>query len=125
MIEIIDEQERFQHHIGDSVFILRRMDAGTHAEIVRRHTSREKISGEWVNARDDQAILLESIDWLVTGWRKINHPLTKKEVPCTKENKIRLPIIVMEEIINVVKDATGAGAEAAKEELKNSKGSSS
>lgn len=125
MIEIIDDAERIEHAIDGSWFTLRRMDADTHAEIVRRNTVRRKNrQGEWEIETNQGKVMIDCIDHIIIGWANIRHPVTKQDVPCTRENKIRLPVKIMHELTDVVFEASEARGIEAAAQLKNSKGSS-
>jgi hypothetical protein len=124
-IEIVDEQERIEHCFGDSRLILRRLTPETHEEIRRRHTKRYRTkSGEWAKELDENAVLLDCIDYVIVGWSGVKHPVTKQDVPCTPENKKRIPIQAMGEVMDLVSELNQVAQSEAENELKNSKGSS-
>jgi len=94
-LEIIDPEETFELRIGESVLVLRRLDEPALKEIRKRHTRKQT---EFVNHRpvrvevtDEDAVNADVLDYVIVGWRNVRHPVTKAEVPCTRENKLRLP----------------------------------
>jgi len=124
-IEIIDDAERIEHQVGESVLILRRISADDHAAIMRRHTKRIRDrAGAWVREIDETAVLRDMVGHVITDWQNVRHPVTKQDVPCTSENKRLLPVGIMTEIMEVLESASSASAEEVEGELKNSNGSS-
>jgi hypothetical protein len=125
MIEIIDDDERIEHVISGCAFTLRRLTPDDQDAIARRNTKRIRgRSGEWQKEADQNAMLMDMIDHAVVTWTGVRHPVTKADVPCNSENKRKLPLRVMEEIMEVVTEANLVEADEAQGELKNSKGSS-
>lgn len=123
-IEIIDDDERIEHWIGDARLTLRRIPAAAHAGIVRTHTVRRKTGGEWVTEIDNSAVLLDCIDYTIVDWMGVVHPVTKSAVPCTCKYKRSLPISVMQAVMDLLADAEDTATQRHEAELKNSNGSS-
>ena len=99
-IEIIDREERLSRRFGDSIIYFRRID----------WEKAEEMGGE----ADEARRRMEIIDYVIVAWENVRHPITKEEVPCTRENKLKLPQRVLVEILNEARGSMGG------EELKNS-----
>lgn len=118
MIDIIDELERFELDLEGSTLVLRRISAEAHARLAARHTTRVKTeSGAWETRTDATAVLLDCVDYAVTAWRGVRHPVTKEDVPCASEHKRRLPAKILERIMAAVGEAESAAADRCGAEL--------
>jgi hypothetical protein len=83
-IQIIDPEERFEVALEGAVLVMRRLDSATLMAIERRH------AGERAKGRANDDVL----DHILLDWRGVKSPLGQAEVPCTRENKLRLPTAV-------------------------------
>lgn len=92
-IQIVEDQERFDLEVGDSILILRRFDSQVYKEIEKKHTVRKKHfrSGQMIEDSDSFAINEDLLDYMLTDWKDVKSPTTGEDVPCTRENKIKLP----------------------------------
>ena len=114
-VTIIDSNESFNLEIGDSTFNLRRLDLETYNGFVKARTKqvwkKHQPSGEetdWDGVYDDM------LDYVITGWRNIKHPVTKEDVQCERKIKLKLPGVVREQIF----EATNATSVMKEEEKK-------
>ena len=83
-IQIIDPEERFALHLEGAVLSLRRLDSATQRAIERRH-----------QAEPDRSVITDDIlDYVIRDWQGVKSPLGEAEVPCTRDNKLRLPSTV-------------------------------
>ena len=55
--------------------------------------------GQQIIEVDDDLINDDLLDYMINGWQNIKNPVTAKDEPCTRENKIRLPGSVKVEIV--------------------------
>jgi len=101
-IEIVEEQETFEHPVGDSTLILRRFDSEVYRDIEKRHTKRQKNlrQGGWIEEQDSYAINADLLDYMVVDWRYVRSPVLNEDVPCTRENKLKLPNSIKIEILD-------------------------
>jgi hypothetical protein len=99
-IQIIDPEERFRVEIDGAGLFLRRLDSATLAAIERRHPS----------DKGRQRINEEVLDYVLLDWEGVTDPLGGSEVPCTRENKLKLPTAVK---LKVLAAAQLARAESA------------
>ncbi len=83
-IQIIDPEEAFKLRLEGAVFTLRRLDSATLMAIERRHAHTPS------EARR-QRINDDVLDYIIRDWKGVFSPLGGEEVPCTRENKLRLP----------------------------------
>lgn len=92
-IEIVEDKESFELEIGDSKFTLRRFDSETYRQIEKRYTKKTKNhrTGIVFTETDDYEVNAELLDYMILGWSGIKSPVSKEDVPCTKENKLKLP----------------------------------
>jgi len=92
-IQIIEEDERFELRIEDSVFSLRRFDSTIYSRIEKKHTKniKNRKTGAVTVEIDNNAVNADLLDYIICDWSGIQSPTTKTDVPCTKENKLRLP----------------------------------
>lgn len=104
-IEIITEDEKLVEECWGSRIHFRRLDAETALKI-------QAAVGEGERIR-------QLVDYIITDWENVLHPVTKKPVPCTIENKLRLPQALLADILA---QATRAPSSRSNEEeqLKNS-----
>ena len=95
-IEIVELDESFELAIGESTFTLRRLGAEAYREIEKRHTTRRKNNRTGVvnMETDDYAVNEDLLDHMILGWCGIRSPNTGEDVPCTRENKLKLPGVV-------------------------------
>lgn len=100
-IEIVEENESFRLEKGESWFDLRRFDTEVYRQIEKRHTTKRKNirGGGWIVEVDEYAVNQDLLDYMITGWGNVKSPTTKKDVECTRENKLKLPGATKVEII--------------------------
>ncbi len=102
-IEIVDREERITKRFGDSVIYMRRIDA---------------FGAEELGRADEKDRRGEIINQIIIDWENVRHPVTKEAIPCTRENKLRLPQGILLEILREAQaPATGGASE--EEQLKN------
>ncbi len=99
-IQIIDPEERFPLPLEGAVFHLRRLDSATQQALERRHAADP----------DRNALAEDLLDHLILDWEGVTSPLGDAPVPCTRENKLRLPLAVK---LRVMAAAQGLRAEGA------------
>jgi len=116
-IEIVESEESFELPISDSVLTCRRFDSETYRQIEKKHTKKNKNhrSGVIFSETDDYAVNADLLDYMILDWKGIHSPLTKKEVPCTRENKLKLPGVIKVRIIEAC-DADSVTGESGKAE---------
>lgn len=102
-IEIITEDEKLVKECRGSRIYFRRLDAETALKIQRAGGEEERIG--------------QLVDYIITDWENVLHPVTKRPVPCTKENKLRLPQGLLADILAQANEAEAGRAE--EEQLKN------
>jgi hypothetical protein len=83
-IQIIDPEERFALHLEGAVLFLRRLDSGTQRAIERRHQG----------GQDRGAVTDDVLDYIIQDWQGVGGPQGDLPVPCTRDNKLRLPSAV-------------------------------
>ncbi|KMY69142.1 hypothetical protein AAU61_06425 [Desulfocarbo indianensis] len=83
-IQIIDPEERFRVEIDGAGLFIRRIDSAALMAIERRR------QGEG----NRQAINDDVLDYVLLDWEGVSSPLGDSQVPCTRENKLRLPTSV-------------------------------
>ncbi len=83
-IQIIDPEERFALRLEGAVLFLRRLDSATQRAIERRHQA----------GQDRAAVSDDVLDYVIQDWQGVTSPQGQAEVPCTRENKLRLPSAV-------------------------------
>lgn len=106
-ITIVTDDESFEHRIGDSVFVLRRVPDDVTRRIFKRHTkSRPGREPE----TDYFAVTADVLDHAIVDWRGIKHPVTKEDLPCTRAYKVALPAGVKAEIMDAI-DQGDVGAD--------------
>ena len=114
-VEIIEDGEQFVKKIEDTEFILRRLSKEAAKRIRKRHTKKTKNfrTGTWEIEADDDAIGEDVIDYCIVGWKNVYSPVTGKPVECTRENKLKLPLNVIEEISSAcdVENVSGMAGE--------------
>ncbi len=94
-IQIIDPEERFELHMDGATLVVRRLDSQTLTAIERRH------AGE----RDKNRANDDVLDYILLDWRGVTSPLGLAEVPCARENKLRLPTAVKLKILAAAQQA--------------------
>ena len=116
-IEIVESDESFELQIGDSVFTLRRFDSEIYRQIEKKHTKKTKNhrTGIIFSEADDYEVNADLLDYMVLDWGGIKSPLTKADVPCTRENKLKLPGSIKVQIIEAC-DADSVTGEQEKKE---------
>ncbi len=97
-VQIIDPEERFVIEVEGARLTLRRVDSATLAAMERRH----RADG------DRRAVNDDVLDYALLDWSGVHSPLGGAEVPCTRENKLRLPASVK---LKILAAAHGARAE--------------
>lgn len=100
-IQIIDPEERFSLEIEGATFTLRRIDSAALLALERRQPG--AAPGREGSLND------EVLDYILLDWQGVTSPLGLAEVPCTRENKLRLPAAVKLKILGA---AQGPRAEA-------------
>lgn len=117
-IEIIDEEERISRRFEGSLVQFRRLDAETADRIERKYQNqREKTEGE--RQIEEAEKRKDLIDYIVLSWENVLHPVTKLPVPCTRDNKVKLPQKILAEILSeAMRPYTQEAGE--EEEVKNS-----
>jgi len=92
-IEIVEAEEIFDLWIGDSKLSLRRFDSELYKKIEKKHTKKEKNfrQGGWIKEVDEYAVNEDLLDYMIVSWDGIKSPVTGEDVPCTRENKLKLP----------------------------------
>lgn len=100
-IEIIEPDETFEKIFGESTLVLRRYDAGLLRQLEQKHSRRQKNfrTGQWSAEVDTYALTDDLIDHVIIDWRGVRSPTSGREVPCTSENKRRLPTRIKIEIL--------------------------
>ncbi|MBI5523876.1 MAG: hypothetical protein HY910_14710 [Desulfarculus sp.] len=83
-IQIIDPEERFTLHLEGAQISLRRLDSASQRAMERRHQG----AGQRAAVTDDV------LDYVILDWQGVQSPLGGAEVPCTRDNKLRLPSAV-------------------------------
>jgi hypothetical protein len=121
-IQIVDDNEEFVYEDDDSKIFYRRMPDDVSRRFRARHT---KIRGRDRAGNPKEETNLDGladdlIDYIVIRWENVTHPVTKEEVPCTRENKARLPFDVKNELIQLAQEGSGALAEEKKIESSGS-----
>ena len=125
-IEIVEEQETFEYAAGDSTLVLRRFDSEVYRDIEKRHTRRQKNlrQGGWIEEQDTYAINADLLDYMVVDWKDVKSPTTGDDVPCTRENKLKLPNSVKVAVLEAC-DADSITGPASDTGQKKTKGSGS
>lgn len=104
-IQIIDPEERFELHMQGASFTLRRIDSAAMVALERRHAG---------NHADKEGRLNDEVlDYILVDWQGVTSPLGEAEVPCTRENKLRLPAGVK---LRILTAAQGLRAESSHSE---------
>ncbi|BEQ17024.1 hypothetical protein [Desulfoferula mesophila] len=86
-VQIIDPEERFDLTVDGSTFSLRRVDSATMVAMERRCRGQEGVLND------------EVLDYVLQQWSEVSSPLGGAAVPCTRENKLRLPAAVKLKIL--------------------------
>ena len=94
-IQIIDPEERFCLAVEGARLFLRRLDSATVQAVERRYAG-QKESGR---------INDELLDYVLLDWQGVTSPLGEVEVPCTRDNKLRLPTRVKLKIMAAAQNA--------------------
>ncbi len=117
LVHIVDAEERFKLRLPgtDAVFTCRRMPEEVAAEIQAKHRPPKGASTQEIEACAQQAGEAE-FDYLLVDWEGVGDPLTGQELPCTPENKRRLPKLVKSFIITRLARALAAEDDPAEEE---------
>ncbi len=96
-VQIIDPEERFSLQLEGSSFVLRRVDSATMMALERRRPGKE-------TALND-----EVLDYVLVEWEQVTSPLGGAAVPCTRENKLRLPAAVKLKILGAAQGLRAEG----------------
>ncbi|MFZ5586302.1 MAG: hypothetical protein ACOZHQ_10270 [Thermodesulfobacteriota bacterium] len=99
-IQIIDPEESFELGLEGAVIRLRRLDSATQQALERRHAA----DPDRLGLADDL------LDFVILDWEGVTSPLGEAAVPCTRANKLRLPLMVKTRVLAA---AQGLRAEAA------------
>lgn len=96
-VTIIEDDECFEHLIGDSVFGLRRLGIDKHSEFVKMHTKTAYRKHQAEEITNWSEVYKEMIAYIIVHWKKVLNG-KGEEVTCNRDNKIRLPDVVREEL---------------------------
>lgn len=96
-VQIIDPEERFGLELEGASFVLRRIDSATLMALERRRPNQE-------TALND-----EVLDYVLLEWEQVTSPLGGAAVPCTRENKLRLPAAVKLKILSAAQGLRAGG----------------
>ncbi len=88
-IQIIDPEERFTLTVEGAELQVRRLDSEALTAIERRLGP----------AAERSALNQEVLDYVLVDWQGVTSPLGGTEVPCTRENKLRLPAAVKAKVL--------------------------
>jgi hypothetical protein len=117
-VTIVEEDEEFEHQIGESIFGLRRFNTEIYRQIRKRHTKAPKFRrNQMIDQIDEDAINADLLDYMIKWWKKVKSSVTGKDVECTKENKLKLPGSAQVEIIEAC-DQDGIMTEIAEDKKK-------
>lgn len=107
-ITIVTEDEKNEFAIGSSVIEFRRVDTLTYDNIARKHRTKKGTdrTGRTIHEENTQEINNDVLDYAIIGWRDVRHPITGEAVPCTRENKLKLPSQVKADLIEKCMEAT-------------------
>jgi hypothetical protein len=89
-----------------------------HEYKLQRKKGIDKRSGMPKMETDDKAVNDELLDWLIVDWKNIKNPQTGSDVPCTKENKLKLPSSIKAALIERA-DSESTQNDADEKALKN------
>ncbi|MGD8561235.1 MAG: hypothetical protein PVG03_01815 [Desulfarculaceae bacterium] len=95
-IQIIDPEERFTLDMDGAHFKLRRIDSATLMAIER------SVGGGQEESRQMND---EVLDYVLVDWEGVTSPLGETEVPCTRENKLKLPTSAKLKVLAAVQGA--------------------
>lgn len=100
-VEIVTEDERNELRIDDSTIYYRRFSSDVYREIERRHTRRRgnDRAGQPIVDIDHGKINDDVLDYTITDWKDVIHPVTKEPLPCSREWKLKLPASVRLQVI--------------------------
>ncbi|MBU2518513.1 MAG: hypothetical protein KKB57_13080 [Proteobacteria bacterium] len=96
-VQIIDPEERFALEMETSSFVLRRIDSATMVALERRCRGQEGSLND------------EVLDYVLMDWEGVTSPLGGADVPCTRENKLRLPAAVKLKILSAAQGLRAGG----------------
>lgn len=96
-VQIIDPEERFALEVEGSAFSLRRIDSATMVALERRCQGQK-------GALND-----EVLDYVLLDWEEVTSPMGGAAVPCTRENKLRLPAAVKLKILGAAQALRATG----------------
>lgn len=110
-ITIVSDDETFPVMFGDSVVFCRRYSLAAHQRIEKQvgRKRRDRL-GHWYLDIDEHAMNAAAMDYLVDRWENVKGP-DGRDVPCTKENKIKLPLDVTTQIMEETGASSIMGAE--------------
>ncbi len=94
-IQIIDPEERFALEVDGARLYLRRLDSATVLAVERRFAGK----------KDNNQANDELLDYVLLDWEGVGSPLGNVEVPCTRENKLRLPTKVKLKVMAAAQNA--------------------
>lgn len=101
-IQIIDPEERFVLTVEGAELHVRRLDSDSLVAIERRLGP----------AAGRKEVNEEVLDYVLVDWRGVESPLGGAEVPCTRENKLRLPAAVKAKVLAASQLARAEAPEA-------------
>lgn len=107
LIEIVDEGDVHPWHYRDpqtkrrynSVFNLRVIPKEVENRLRKKHNRFEFVRGARVDDFQSADFVADVIDYAVQGWSGVT--TNGREIPCTKETKVRLPEPIKAEIVRL------------------------
>ena len=108
-IEIIDAEEKLVREFAGSRIIFRRVDQEVIDWLDKKHRvmKGQTRAGAPIAEVNETERRKDLIDHIIISWENVLHPLTKEPVPCTRENKQRLPQRVLVAVIEAAMDSVG------------------
>lgn len=100
-VQLIDDNERLVHTVGESRFYYRRIPSGRRGRLIKQHTKRGVV--DWT------AVTAELLRWAITGWDEVYSG--GAVVPYDNELVPRLPEEVTIQILDLAQAAEGEAAE--------------
>lgn len=101
-VQLINDDERLVHTVGESRFYYRRISSGRHSRAIKAHTKR--------GVTDWGAVSSELLCWAITGWDNVeSNPGVV--VPYSAALVPKLPEEVTCAIIDLAKAAEGEAAD--------------
>ena len=104
-VSIVTEDESFELEIGESCFEVRRISSDFYNNLLKKYKKTVYENHQKTEKIDSEKLGEDLLDYMIIGWKKVIHPVTCEEVPCIKENKLKLPTPVRNRIANVCLDS--------------------